>query len=105
MSDNDSVRERGIRGPLIGFAAAAVLTIIPFVFVVTRPFTFAWTLVIIAVCAVAQILVHMRYFLHVDLSPSARDRLVALAFAGTILFLMTGGTIWIILDLHARMVF
>ncbi len=105
MSNHASIQERGVREPLIGFVLAVVLTAIPFAFVAARTFSFVWTLLIVGVCAVVQVVVHLRYFLHVDFSPASRDRLVALAFSAVILFLMAGGTIWIVLDLHARMLF
>ena len=48
-------------------------------------------------------LVHLRYFLHIDLQSTPRENLLALAFAAVLIFLMVGGTLWIMLDLHARM--
>lgn len=93
----------GLREPLIGFFAAVVLTLIPFGFVAQPVLSERWTEVVIAVCGVVQILVHLRYFLHVEFRPEVRDRTLALAFAGVILFIMAGGTLWVVLDLHARM--
>ena len=88
---------------LLGFVLALVLTGIPFGLVVAGllpPFT---TLVIIAVLAVVQVLVHLRFFLHIDLQTTPRENLLALAFAAVLIFLMVGGTLWIMLDLNARM--
>jgi len=50
-----------------------------------------------------QILVHFRYFLHVGLSSSSRENILALAFVAFLIFIMAGGTLWIMLDLHDRM--
>jgi cytochrome o ubiquinol oxidase operon protein cyoD len=52
--------------------------------------------------AVAQIVVHFRYFLHIGWH-SHRDDLQLVLFTGLILFLMVGGTIWILFNLHERM--
>jgi cytochrome o ubiquinol oxidase operon protein cyoD len=49
------------------------------------------------------VVVHLRYFLHIDLQSTPRENLLALAFAGVLIFLMVGGTLWIMLDLNARM--
>ena len=88
---------------LLGFVLALVLTGIPFGLVVAGllpPFT---TLVVIAVLAVVQVVVHLRYFLHIDLQSTPRDNLLALGFAAVLVFIMVGGTLWIMLDLNARM--
>jgi cytochrome o ubiquinol oxidase operon protein cyoD len=47
--------------------------------------------------------VHLRYFLHIDLKSTPRDNLLALAFAAVLICIMIGGTLWIMLDLNARM--
>jgi cytochrome o ubiquinol oxidase subunit IV len=86
-----------------GFVFALVLTGIPFGLVAAGllpPFT---TLVIIAILAVVQVVVHLRYFLHIDLESTPPENLLALAFAAVLIFLMVGGTLWIMLDLNARM--
>ncbi|MPZ41706.1 MAG: cytochrome o ubiquinol oxidase subunit IV, partial [Rhizobiales bacterium] len=61
------------------------------------------TLIIIAVAAVIQILVHLRYFLHLDLKSTPRENLAALAFAIVLIAIMVGGSFWIMFDLHHRM--
>jgi hypothetical protein len=42
-------------------------------------------------------------FLHIDLATTPRENLLALAFAAVLIFLMVGGTLWIMLGLNARM--
>lgn len=91
------------RSYLAGYAAAVVLTAIPFAAVVlgglSRPML-DW---VIGLAALVQIVVHLRWFLHIDLSHTPRENLLALAFAGVIVILMVGGTLWIMNDLRARM--
>ena len=53
--------------------------------------------------AVAQILVHLRFFLHLGTSPAARWNLLTLIFTLLIIFIFVGGTLWIMADLNARM--
>jgi cytochrome o ubiquinol oxidase subunit IV len=86
-----------------GFVFALVLTGIPFGLVVAGLLPRFTTLVVIAILAVVQVAVHLRYFLHIDLKSTPRDNLLALAFAAVLIFLMVGGTLWIMLDLDARM--
>ncbi len=45
----------------------------------------------------------MRYFLHLDLTSTPRENLVAILFAAILIFIMVGGSFWIMLDLHRRM--
>jgi cytochrome o ubiquinol oxidase operon protein cyoD len=97
------------RGPtprtyLIGFVLALVLTAIPFGLVATGALAAMATLVVIALMAIVQILVHLRYFLHLDLRSSPPENLLAIAFAAVLIFIMIGGSLWIMLDLRARMI-
>ena len=86
-----------------GFVFALVLTGIPFGLVVAELLPRFPTLVVIAILAVVQVVVHLRYFLHIDLQSTPRDNLLALGFAAVLIFIMIGGTLWIMLDLNARM--
>jgi len=95
--------ERTTRPYIIGIIAALILTAIPFGLVFTGALPRETTLVIIAAFAVVQILVHLRFFLHIGIDATPRENLVALAFAGVIIFLMVGGSLWIMFDLYHRM--
>jgi cytochrome o ubiquinol oxidase operon protein cyoD len=93
-----------LRAPYIkGFVFALVLTGIPFGLVVAGLLPRFATLVVIAILALVQVVVHLRYFLHIDLKSTPRDNLLALAFAAVLICIMIGGTLWIMLDLDARM--
>jgi cytochrome o ubiquinol oxidase operon protein cyoD len=88
---------------IAGFVFALILTGIPFGLVVAELLSPFATLVVIAILAVVQVGVHLRFFLHIDLKDTPRDNLLALAFAAVLIFIMVGGTLWIMLDLNARM--
>jgi cytochrome o ubiquinol oxidase operon protein cyoD len=88
---------------LIGFALAVLLSAIPFGLVAAGVLSPIATLVVIAILAIVQVLVHLRYFLHLDLKESPRENLLAIAFAAVLIFLMVGGSLWIMLDLRIRM--
>ena len=95
--------ERTLKPYLIGLALAVVLTAIPFALVATGVLPRQTTLVIIAVFAIMQILVHLTFFLHIDFKTTPRENLVALAFALVLIFIMVGGSLWIMFDLYNRM--
>ena len=92
-----------LKSYLTGFALAAILTAIPFALVATDLLSRSSALAIIAVAATAQVLVHLRYFLHLDLTSTPRENLVAIVFAAVIILMMVGFSFWIMFDLHHRM--
>lgn len=88
---------------LTGLALAVLLTAIPFALVAFDLLSPVPALVAIAIAAIIQILVHLRYFLHLTVTFTPRDNLVALAFATFLILVMVGGSLWIMFDLHERM--
>jgi cytochrome o ubiquinol oxidase operon protein cyoD len=98
-----STDERRLRTYLTGFALALILTAIPFALVAFEALPRLPLLILIAVAAVVQILVHLRYFLHLDLTTTPRENIVAIVFAAILIFIMVGGSLWIMLDLQQRM--
>ena len=103
MERSRSGNAHGRKSYLIGFALALVLTAIPFALVATNALPKPHTLIVIGVAAVIQVLVHLRYFLHLDLTTTPRENLLAIAFAAILIVIMVGGSFWIMLDLHRRM--
>jgi cytochrome o ubiquinol oxidase subunit IV len=96
-------REPTPRTYLTGFALALALSAIPFGLVALGVLGPIATLIVIAVLAIVQVLVHLRYFLHLDPRSSPRETVLALAFAAVLIFIMVGGSLWIMLDLRIRM--
>lgn len=87
----------------IGLTAAALLSAIAFGAVAWGGLSRGTTLGIVAATAAIQIVVHFRFFLHIDLSRSKRDDLQLILFSSLIILLMVGGTLWILANLHDRM--
>lgn len=85
----------------IGFLLAIALTVVPFGLVMTH--ASVGTPVIIAVFALAQIIVHIVYFLHVDRSEKQRWNLTALLFTAIVLCIILGGSLWIMHNLYINM--
>ena len=86
---------------LTGFALAAVLTIIPFALVATVGG--ARSYIVLVFCAILQVIVHFRFFLHLSFRGQQKEDLQLVLFTGFILFLMIGGPIWVLGDLYTRM--
>lgn len=93
----------GYRPYITGFVLALVLTAIPFTLVAVHTLPPTETFIVIAVCAFAQIVVHLRSFLHLHITQTPLDTLLLLAFSAILIVLMVGGSLWIMFDLHARM--
>ena len=88
---------------IVGFVLAVILTAIPFWLVHSHALPPSRTMYVIAAAAVLQILVHLRFFLHINFTTTPKENLLALAFTAVLLFLMVGGSLWIMIDLHSRM--
>lgn len=86
---------------IVGFLLAVALTIVPFGLVMTH--APLGTPVIIAVFALAQICVHIVYFLHVNRSQEQRWNLMALVFTAIVVCIILGGSIWIMHNLYINM--
>jgi cytochrome o ubiquinol oxidase subunit IV len=94
---------RDLRGYQTGFILAAVLTIIPFALVASGTLSTTSVLWVIGILGLVQIVVHVRYFLHVDLSPERREQLYLMLFSGALVTVMIVGMLWLLFNLHTRM--
>lgn len=92
-----------LKSYLSGFFYALVLTVIPFALVKYAVFPKPFLLTGIVLAAVVQIGVHLHYFLHLDASSEERWNLLALMFTVFIMFILIGGSVWIMINLHYRM--
>ena len=94
-------RER--RSYVIGLVLALVLTTGAFAVVWLDLLSGGAALAALGLLALIQAVVHLRYFLHIDLERSHRDDLLLILFTVLILLIMVSGTIWILYDQHIRM--
>lgn len=88
---------------ITGFVLSLILTAIPFALVMSGGWSTSAILLVILCAGVVQIVVHLHYFLHLDASSAASWNVLALIFTIVIMVLFVGGTIWIMWDLHYRM--
>jgi cytochrome o ubiquinol oxidase operon protein cyoD len=88
---------------LIGLGLAALLTAVSFFVART---TLVWEPsipVALAVLAVAQMGVHLVFFLHITTGPDNTNNVLALAFGVLIVFLVIAGSLWIMAHLNENM--
>ena len=86
-----------------GLALAAGLTLASFG-VVGNQFLWAPVLpVVLIVLAIAQMGVHLVFFLHISTGPDNSSNVMALAFGVLIVFLVVGGSLWIMANMNANM--
>ncbi|WP_086982334.1 cytochrome o ubiquinol oxidase subunit IV [Vibrio aphrogenes] len=95
--------QSGAKGYLIGFVASLILTIIPFYFAYTGIVSRETTIEILIITAVAQLLVHLVYFLHMDSSEKGKFNALSFAFTVVIVFIVVAGSIWIMWNLNHNM--
>jgi cytochrome o ubiquinol oxidase operon protein cyoD len=111
---------------LIGFGLALLLTVLAFGIVwlakglpaalhAELPRMIPWTgkingkiskdfaIACVFILAISQILVHMRYFLHLDFTANNHSKIIALLFTLLILVIMVGGSLLVMSDIN-RMV-
>ena len=93
----------GIGSYLIGLGFATLLTIVSFFIART---TLVWQPsipVALAVLAIAQMGVHLVFFLHITTGPDNTNNVMALAFGVLMVFLLITGSLWIMEHLNHNM--
>lgn len=93
----------GIRAYLVGLGLALLLTAISFWLAGTSLVWRPAIPVALIVFAIGQMGVHLVYFLHITTAPDNTNNILALAFGVLIVFLIIGGSIWIMDHLNANM--
>ena len=88
---------------VIGLGLALVLTGISFWAASTSTLWGPGVAVGLVVLAIAQMGVHLVFFLHVTSGPDNTNNVLALAFGVLIVFLVMVGTIWIMAHMNANM--
>ncbi|HKC03290.1 MAG TPA: cytochrome o ubiquinol oxidase subunit IV [Sphingomicrobium sp.] len=88
---------------IIGLGFALVLTAISFWVASTSSLWGPGVAVGLVVLAIAQMGVHLVFFLHITTGPDNTNNVLALAFGVLIVFLVMIGTIWIMSNLAANM--
>ncbi|HKU92293.1 MAG TPA: cytochrome o ubiquinol oxidase subunit IV [Sphingomicrobium sp.] len=88
---------------VIGLALALILTGVSFWVASTSVLWGPGVAVGLVVLAIAQMGVHLVFFLHITSGPDNTNNVLALAFGVLIVFLVMVGTIWIMAHMNANM--
>ena len=93
----------GLQGYIIGFGLAVLLTCMSFVVAGTSLVWAPSIPVALFVLAIAQMGVHLVFFLHITTGPDGINNVMALAFGVLIVLLLIGGSLWIMGHLNHNM--
>jgi cytochrome o ubiquinol oxidase operon protein cyoD len=90
----------GVGGYLVGLGLATLLTVVSFFVART---TLVWEPsipVALAVLAIAQMGVHLVFFIHITSGPDNANNVMALAFGVLIVLLVMVGSLWIMANMN-----
>ena len=105
MTQHENTAPHGSRrGYLIGFLLSVVFTAIPFWLVMTGAVAnVAVAAALIFGFAIAQIVVHVICFLHLDTRGEGGWTLISFVFTVVIVTIVLGGSLWIMFHLNTNM--
>ena len=87
----------------VGFILSVILTVIPFGMVMAGGFSRSLLVTVIAITAVAQVLVQLVYFLHMNSSSEQRWNVIAFIYTILCIAILLVGSVWIMNYLHYNM--
>jgi cytochrome o ubiquinol oxidase operon protein cyoD len=87
----------------LGLGFSVILTAGAFVLANTQLIYTPAIPIALIVLAIAQMGVHLVFFLHITTGPDNTNNVLALAFGILVVFLVVGGSIWIMNHLHYNM--
>ena len=92
-----------VSGFVVGLGLALLLTAVSF-WVISTPLLWGPGVAVgLAVLAIAQMGVHLVFFLHLTSGPDNTNNVLALAFGVLIVLLIMAGTLWIMANLNGNM--
>lgn len=92
-----------LKGYIIGFASSLVLTMIAYLLVRYGSLNKSVLVVVLSLLALIQFGVQLIYFLHVGREFTPRLKLMIMLFMFAIVFIIVGGSIWIMNNIDGRM--
>lgn len=103
MNAIENAKPSTVTSYVIGFLFSIALTLIPYKLVVSHVWERDQTITAIVICAVLQLLVQLKFFLHLNFSPKGRENLYSFIFTVITLFIIVAGSLWIMHDLNYYM--
>jgi cytochrome o ubiquinol oxidase subunit IV len=93
----------GVRGYLAGLGLSVLLTVASFWVMETALLWGPAIPVALVVLAIAQMGVHLVFFLHITTAPDSANNVLALAFGVLIVLLLIAGSLWIMWTMNQSM--
>jgi cytochrome o ubiquinol oxidase operon protein cyoD len=101
---DDVASHSTLKGYMMGFFLAVVLTAIPFWLVMGKVIPNPQTMAIVVLTfAAIQIVVHMIYFLHMNATSEGGWNLLALMFTLVLVVITLSGSIWVMFHMNSNM--
>jgi cytochrome o ubiquinol oxidase subunit IV len=88
---------------IIGFVLSLILTIASFVIVGQHMFSVHWMLITISILAIVQLWVQVVFFLRMNTTKSGLMNVTSFIFALFVVFILIGGSLWIMHNLNYNM--
>jgi cytochrome o ubiquinol oxidase operon protein cyoD len=98
----ESIRS-GVNGYLLGLGLAIALTLASFWVARTHIIYGPGVPVALVALAIAQMGIHLVFFLHITTSPDNTNNVLALAFGVLIVFVLIFGTVWVMEHMNHNM--
>lgn len=107
MAHTQSLHEEeghgSLSGYIAGFVLAVLLTAASFGLVMFGVVPPQSAMLVLAVLALAQILVHLVFFLHLNTSSGQRWNVMALCYTAVAAVILIGGTVWVMHNVSMNM--
>ena len=100
----ESSRDHGsLRGYVIGYALAIILTVAAFAIAPSKNMPSFSIEAALVVLAIAQMIVHLIFFLHINTAPEQKTNILAFTATMLIIAIVMVGSLWIMSHLAANM--
>ncbi len=103
MDKRSEMHHRERRRYVIGYGGSLLLTLVVFVIAYHFGIETPSVYMTIGLLGLAQLVVQLIYFLHIDRRRSSREDLDLVLFSTLVLLIIIGGTVWILGNLAMRM--
>ena len=101
--DKHEEHDSDLRSYLWGFVFSVVLSVAAFGVMLGQHFGRETTMVVLGCLGMLQLVVQLRYFLHIDGRRENQEDLYLILFSVLVLLMMVIGTVWVLGDLAGRM--
>jgi len=100
MSTVNNTTKSSLRSYIIGFVLSITFTVIPYQLVATQALGKNNLVLFVVACALIQLLVQLKFFLHLNFSPKSRENLLTFIFTAIMVIIFVFGSLWIMHDLN-----